>query len=84
MDLEAEILKIKERNKKVEADKAWEISWTRKVFVTLTTYLVMVLAMHALNLSNPFVGAIIPTLGFVLSTLSIGFVKKFWIRQYEK
>ncbi len=28
-ELESEIQKIKERNKRVEADKAWEISWSR-------------------------------------------------------
>ena len=30
MDLEKEIEQIKLRNKKVELDKAWETSWTRK------------------------------------------------------
>ena len=30
MDLEKEIKKIQERNKRVELDKAWETSWTRK------------------------------------------------------
>ena len=28
-ELEEEVLKIKERNKRVELDKAWETSWTR-------------------------------------------------------
>ena len=30
-ELEKEILKIKERNKRVELDKAWETSWTRRI-----------------------------------------------------
>ncbi len=30
MNLEEEIKKIKERNKRVELDKSWETSWTRK------------------------------------------------------
>ncbi len=30
MDIEKEINDIKERNKKVELNKAWETSWTRK------------------------------------------------------
>lgn len=32
-ELENEIAKIKERNKKVELDKAWETSWTRKICI---------------------------------------------------
>lgn len=32
-DLENEIAKIKERNKRVELDKAWETSWTRKICI---------------------------------------------------
>ncbi len=32
-ELEEEVLKIKERNKRVELDKAWETSWTRKICI---------------------------------------------------
>lgn len=31
-DLEKEIENIKERNKKVELDKKWKTSWTRKIW----------------------------------------------------
>jgi len=31
--LAKEIDKIKIRNKKVEGDKAWELSWARRIFV---------------------------------------------------
>ena len=37
-ELENEIVKIKERNKKVELDKAWETSWTRKMCIGILTY----------------------------------------------
>ena len=40
MNIEEEISKIHSRNKKVEADKAWETSNTRKLVVALTTYFV--------------------------------------------
>lgn len=82
MNIEKEIELIKERNKKVEANKAWEISWTRKIVVTLLTYFVMILVMQVLGMDRPFVGAIIPTLGFVLSTVSADLVKKFWIKRF--
>jgi len=78
MNCEEEIKKIQARNRKVELDKAWETSTTRKVSVAVLTYLVMVLVMHSLKMENPFIGAIIPTLGFMLSTFSLDFIKEFW------
>ncbi len=80
MDFEKEIKKIQERNKRVELDKAWETSKTRKISIAILTYLVMVLVMYSLDMSNPFIGAIIPTLGFMLSTFSLDFIKEFWKR----
>jgi hypothetical protein len=38
--LEQRIRKIEERNQKVEADKAWEMSWARRILLTIFTYLV--------------------------------------------
>ena len=84
MYIEQEIKKINERNAKVEKDKAWETSKTRKVLIAVATYFVMVLVMFALEMANPFMGAIIPTLGFVLSTLSINFFKNLWIGRVFK
>ena len=78
MNCEEEIKKIQARNRKVELDKAWETSATRKISVAILTYLVMVLVMHSLKMENPFIGAIIPTLGFMLSTFSLDFIKEFW------
>ncbi len=78
MNIEQEIKKIKERNKRVEQDKAWETSKTRKVSIALLTYFVMVLVMYSLKMDSPFIGAIIPTLGFTLSTFSLDFIKEYW------
>ena len=83
MDFEKEIKKIQERNKKVELDKAWETSRTRKISVAVLTYLVMVLVMYSLNMDSPFIGAIIPTLGFTLSTFSLDSIRAFWIKRLK-
>lgn len=82
MDLEQELQKLKERNKRVEADKAWETSLFRKVAILVTTYLVASLAMFVIGVQNFFMNAIIPTLGFFLSTLTFPFFKKWWIAHY--
>ena len=84
MDIEAEIIKIQERNKRVELDKAWETSNTRKVAIVVLTYLTMVLAMYVLKMDRPFVNAIIPTLGFALSTLSLSLIRHLWVKRLKE
>ena len=74
--LEAEISKLKERNKKVEADKAWETSWVRKIFVLVLTYFVVVTFFIMAELPKPFLNSIVPALAFFVSTLTLGFVRK--------
>ncbi|MBN2111508.1 hypothetical protein JW707_00245, partial [Candidatus Woesearchaeota archaeon] len=68
MKLEEEIKKIQERNRRVEADKAWETSWTRKIIVAVLTYVVVVIFFYFAGLPNPFVNSIVPALAFVIST----------------
>jgi hypothetical protein len=79
--LQKEIEKIKERNKKVEADKAWETSTLRKVTIALVTYFFITMLMMILEITDPFISAIIPTAGYLLSTLSIGVVKTWWLKR---
>lgn len=80
MDFEKEILNIKERNKKVEEDKAWETSLTRKLLLLLATYVCMCILLTVLKNESPFVNSIIPTLGYFLSIQSLPFARKVWSR----
>jgi hypothetical protein len=80
-ELQSEIDAIKKRNQRVEADKAWETSWTRKIVILILTYLVIVIFFLGANLPKPFVNAIVPSLAFVLSTLAISPVKKWWLKK---
>ena len=82
--LQNEIEQIKQRNKKVELDKAWETSWTRKVLIAMLTYFVIVLFFYAVGIARPFINAIVPTCGFLISTLTIPIVKKIWIAKLRK
>jgi hypothetical protein len=81
--LKAEIEEIKNRNARVEADKAWETSWSRKILIAVLTYIVVVLFFYFASLPNPFVNALVPTVGFVLSTLSIPAFKKLWLKSWK-
>lgn len=77
-----EINKIKDRNAKVQADKAWETSLFRKILIAILTYLVVVLFFYFADLPKPLVNAIVPTIGFALSTFSLSYFKKYWINKY--
>ena len=84
-ELEKEINQIKERNKKVEADKFWETSWTRKIIIFVLTYIAIVVYFYAVELPEPFINSLVPALAFVISTLTLPFFKKLWIKHiYRK
>ncbi|OGZ63222.1 MAG: hypothetical protein A2639_02080 [Candidatus Staskawiczbacteria bacterium RIFCSPHIGHO2_01_FULL_34_27] len=84
MDIEKEINLIKERNKKVEADKAWETSLFRVGFIALTTYIITAIVFYFIRVKNFLLSALIPTVGYYLSTQSLPFVKKWWIGKVYK
>lgn len=78
-ELENEILKIKERNKKVELDKAWETSLTRKICICVLTYIVVLIYSLLINkINNIFLSSLVPVIGFTLSTLSLKLVRNIW------
>ncbi len=78
MDLEKEIEALKARNRKVEEEKSWETSLFRKAVVAVLTYIVVVLFFMTASLPHPFLSALVPTAGFMLSTLSLPWFKKLW------
>jgi hypothetical protein len=83
-ELEKEINTIKERNKAVELNKAWETSITRRVLLIVFTYLSIALYMNAIGVEKPWLNAVIPSLGFLLSTLTLPFFKKIWIKNIKQ
>jgi len=82
MEVKKEVQKIQERNKKVEADKAWELSKFRKFIILLFTYLIALVFMMIVELERPWIGACVPTLGYFLSTLTIPPLKNWWIKKF--
>lgn len=77
-NLEQRIQAVEERNKIVEANKAWEMSYARRVTVSVFTYVVAVVFLMAIKNENPFLNAFVPVVGFILSTLSLSFIRKVW------
>lgn len=90
-NLEAEVIKlkeeiegIKERNKRVEADKAWELSRVRTGFIGTVTFLFVFTFLLLIKDERPFQNSIIATLGYFLSTETYGILKRFWISKMRK
>ncbi len=78
-ELKQEIEAIKARNKRVETDKAWETSWTRKICIMILTYVVVVIYSYVISkFSNIWLSSLVPVIGFTLSTLSLKLIRKIW------
>ena len=84
MNVEQRVTKIEERNRLVEQNKAWETSWTRKVLIALFTYLAIALYLKFIVGINPWINAIVPSIGFLLSTLTLPWFKSFWVKYIYK
>lgn len=80
--IEADLEQVKQRNQRVEADKAWETSWVRIGSVALITYFIALLVMRALGVERFWLQAFIPTIGYILSTQSLPVIKRWWIKNY--
>ena len=81
--LQKEIEQIKQRNKLVETDKAWEISYTRRTLLIIFTYLAIGVYLKTINISDPWLNAIVPAFAFMLSTLTLPFFKRMWIKNKD-
>ncbi len=81
--LETEASALKERNKRVEGDKAWEISYFRSCSLAAATYVVSAVVLKMIDRENFFVEALVPALGYLLSTLSLPAVKRWWVRKFD-
>ncbi len=77
--IEDRITKIEQRNISVEADKAWETSWTRRGLLVLFTYLAVGFYLSVIDVGRPWINAIVPAVGFMISTLTMPFFKKWWL-----
>ncbi len=78
--LEREIEIIKGRNRRVESDKYWETSYTRRFLLMLFTYLAIGFYLLAIKVPEPWLNAIVPAIAFMLSTLTLPFFKRQWLR----
>ena len=83
-DLEKRIKVIESKNSSVELNKAWETSYTRKLLLILFTYLAISLYLFFIVHINPWINAVVPAIGFLLSTLTLPYFKKLWAKNVYK
>ncbi len=79
--IEERLRRIEERNARVELDKRWETSWTRRAGVALVTYVVVSCTLMVLGHEGAWLHSIVPVIGFLLSTLALRFVRRQWVKR---
>jgi hypothetical protein len=73
---------ILKRNTRVELDKAWETSKTRRVIIAGITYITAASFLKLIGNEAYLINALVPVGGYLLSTLSLPLLKTWWI-QYQ-
>lgn len=82
--LEQELGQIRERNLRVEADKAWEVCLYRRVVISMLTYLITGFMFAAIGDPKCWIDALIPVAGYVLSAQSLPIVKQWWLEKHYR
>lgn len=82
--LEKEVEEIKQRNLRVEADKAWETSYFRVFLISAIIYVVAVKVLYFVGANDYYLNALVPAIGYFLSVQSLPFIKKWWIKNNAK
>ena len=76
---------IEDRNKRVEAEKAWETSLTRRALIAIITYIIVGFYLCLLKVNYPWLHALVPPIAYVLSTTSLPLIKNIWLKNiYNK
>ncbi len=83
MYMEETIQEIQERNRRVELDKAWETSATRRIIIALVTYAVATAWLLIIENEKPLLNALVPLGGYLFSTWSLPMVKKWWLERQK-
>ncbi len=71
---------IQARNRRVEADKAWELSWTRRLILAAFTYVAVLAILLWIRAPQAEWVALVPAVAYLISTLTLGFAKKWWLK----
>lgn len=82
--LDKRISAIERRNARVEADKAWETSLARRAALAFFTYIAVGAYLAAISVPDPWLNAIVPAVAFMLSTLTLPYLKEWWLARQNR
>jgi hypothetical protein len=82
-NLESAIQTILERNKRVEGEKAWETSWCRRSIIMGITYATACIFLWLTDTPRFYLTAVVPTGGYLLSTFSLPWAKRWWMKHHK-
>jgi len=80
-NLEERLEALETRNRRVDLDKTWERSLYRRVLILVITYILLGIYMSFLGVRLPWLNAVVPTTGFLLSTLTLNWAKNRWLKR---
>ena len=75
---------VEQRNARVEADKAWEISFTRRGIIALGTYVIIGGYLNFLNVNDAWLHAFVSPIAYLISTLTLPLYKRIWLRHFYR
>lgn len=81
LSLQERVARLEARNLRVEANKAWEVSWWRRGAIMVLTYLTVAFYLHFVVHISPWINALVPVIGYTASTLTIVTLKNFWLKR---
>ena len=79
--LEKRVAAIEQRNERVGADKDWETSFARRGALVLFIYVAIGTYFWAISMPYPWLNAIVPAAAFLLSTLTLQYLKEIWLKR---
>jgi len=80
--LHTRVAAIEARNARVELDKAWERSLTRRLSIAVITYIAACVFLMVIDADHPYLGALVPMGGYLLSTLALPWMRTMWERKH--
>jgi len=76
-----DIIALKARNKKVEADKAWETSWTRRGIIGGVTYIIVAFWLAIIGVNHNLIHALVPVASYLAAMALLPMLKQYWIEK---
>ncbi len=83
-DFSTRLEAIEARNRRVADDKAWETSWLRRGAIAGITYVCAIVLLTLLGHDAALLHALVPVMGYLLSTLSLPYIKSLWLKHHHK